>query len=146
LEGLDDWWSDGSNDLAHFLYRFNGMPLWFLAAGQTQEQPSEMLGSPRFAEAFTQLAGSFDWIVVDSTPMLPIVDANLWSKLVDGALLVVREGVTPVKHLKIGFQALNHPNVIGVVMNETSEFDQARYRGYYYGSRKDGKKRARKVP
>ncbi len=65
--------------------------------------------------------------------MLPIVDVNLWSKLVDGTLLVVREGVAPVKALKKGLQSLDHPKLIGVVMNEASESGQASYEGQYYG-------------
>jgi Mrp family chromosome partitioning ATPase len=56
--------------------------------------------------------------------MQPIVDANLWSRLVDGALLVVREGVTPVKILKKGLQALDNLKLIGVVVNEASDFGQ----------------------
>jgi len=67
--------------------------------------------------------------------MLPIVDVNLWSKLVDGALLVVREGRTPTQALKKGLQALDHPKLIGVVMNEASESDQGNYDGQYYGVR-----------
>jgi Mrp family chromosome partitioning ATPase len=56
--------------------------------------------------------------------MQPIVDANLWSRLVDGTLLVVREGVTPVKILKKGLQALDNLKLIGVVVNEASDFGQ----------------------
>jgi Mrp family chromosome partitioning ATPase len=82
------------------------------------------------------LASQFEWIVVDSTPMLPIVDVNLWSKLVDGTLLVVREGLTPVKALKKGLQALDHPKLIGVVLNEALESDQAIYDNQYYGASK----------
>ncbi len=132
LPGLSHWWSGGTQDLAPFLYRLNGMPLWFLSAGRPCERPSEILRSERFAKAFAQLASQFDWIVVDSTPMLPIVDVNLWSKLVDGTLLVVREGVTPVKALKKGLQALDHPKLIGVVMNEASEAEQKNYDAQYY--------------
>ena len=95
--------------------------------------PQTSCGRPRFVKAFTQLASQFEWIVVDSTPMLPIVDVNLWSKLVDGTLLVVREGLTPVKALKKGLQALDHPKLIGVVLNEASESDQANYDDQYYG-------------
>ena len=68
--------------------------------------------------------------------MLPIVDVNLWSRLVDGTLLVVREGVAPVKALKKGLQALDHPKLIGVVINEASGSDQVNYDGQYYGARK----------
>jgi capsular exopolysaccharide synthesis family protein len=136
LQGLTHWWSEGQPEIAHYLYRFTGMPLWFLPAGKAHDQPSDILRSEQFAEAFALLAASFDWVVVDSTPMLPIIDANLWSRLVDGTLLVVREGMAPVKTLKKGLESLDHPKLIGVVVNETSEFDQGRYGDQYYGARK----------
>ena len=63
--------------------------------------------------------------------MLPIVDVNLWSKLLDGTLLVVREGQTPVASLKKGLQALIRPRLLGVVMNEASWADQGRYNETY---------------
>jgi protein-tyrosine kinase len=136
LQGLSDWWVARDQDITRFLVRFNGSALWFLPAGKSYDRPSEILRSARLAEAFAQLASWFDWIVVDSTPMLPVIDANLWSRLVDGTLLVVREGVAPLKALKNGLQSLDHPKLIGVVVNEASEFDQIDYHGQYYGARK----------
>jgi Mrp family chromosome partitioning ATPase len=133
LRGLNEWWSSGDQQLGKFVYRLNGMPLWFLPAGKPCDQPSDLLRSPRFVKAFAQLVSQFEWIVVDSTPMLPIVDVNLWSRVVDGTLLVVREGVTPIKALQRGLQALNQPKLIGVVVNEATEFDQVGYAGQYYG-------------
>jgi len=138
LQGLSDWWSGREQDISHFLVRFNGTPLWFLPAGRPCDRPSEILHSARLAEAFAQLSGRFDWIVVDSTPMLPVIDTNLWSRLVDGTLLVVREGIAPLKALKNGLQSLDHPKLIGVVVNEASEFDQIDYNGQYYGAGKNG--------
>jgi capsular exopolysaccharide synthesis family protein len=135
LRGLTHWWSGGDQGVAHFLHRFNGMPLWFLPAGKAHDQPADILRSERLAKAFAQLASSFDWIVVDSAPMLPIIDANLWSRLVDGTLLVVREGVAPVKALKKGLQSLDHPKLIGVVINEASQSDEGRYQRIYDGPR-----------
>jgi receptor protein-tyrosine kinase len=116
--------------------------LWFLPAGKACDRPSEILRSAQLAEAFAQFASRFDWIVVDSTPMLPVIDANLWSRLVDGTLLVVREGVAPLKALKNGLQSLDNPKLIGVVINEASEFDQVDYDGQYYGAQKHGDKLA----
>jgi capsular exopolysaccharide synthesis family protein len=135
LHGLSDWWSGQDHELGQLVHRLNDMPLWFLSAGKPCDRPSDILRSARFVKAFTQLASQFEWIVVDSTPMLPIVDVNLWSRLVDGTLLVVREGLTPVKALKKGLQALDHPKLIGVVMNEVSGSDQANYDGQYYGTK-----------
>ena len=144
LHGLSHWWVGQDHELAQFVHRLNDMPLWFLSAGKPCDRPSDILRSARFVKAFTQLASQFEWIVVDSTPMLPIVDVNLWSKLVDGTLLVVREGITPVKALKRGLQALDHPKLIGVVMNEATEFDQLSYEGQYYGGAAPPKKWSRK--
>jgi protein-tyrosine kinase len=111
-----------------------------LSAGTTFDHPSEILQSSRFAETFTKLGSWFDWIVVDSTPMLPTVDANLWSRLVDGSLLVVREGVASIKSLKKGLEGLDNPKWIGMVLNEASEFDQMHYAEQYYSPEPQRKK------
>jgi capsular exopolysaccharide synthesis family protein len=133
LPGLNHWWTGQDESMARYVYRLNEMPLWFLSAGLACEQPSQVLQSARFVEAFAKLCGQFEWIVVDSTPMLPTADANLWSRLVDGMLLVVREGVTQVKSLKSGLAGLDNPKLVGVVLNEASEFN-----GHYYTAPKDG--------
>jgi protein-tyrosine kinase len=144
LPGLGDWWLGRNQDLSRFLVRVTGSALWFLPAGKDCDRPSDILRSAQLAEGFAQLAGQFDWIVVDSTPMLPVIDANLWSRLVDGTLIVIREGVAPLKALKKGLQSLDNPKLIGVVVNEASEFDQVDYDGQYYGARKYGEKRLEK--
>jgi len=145
LQGLSDWWTGRSQELARYMLRFTGTGLWFLPAGKACDRPSEILRSAQLGDAFAEIAGQFDWIVVDSTPMLPVIDANLWSKLVDGTLLVVREGVAPLKALKKGLQSLDHPKLIGVVVNEASDFDQIDYDGQYYGARKYGNNGSKKV-
>jgi capsular exopolysaccharide synthesis family protein len=145
LQGLSDWWTIRNQDLSRYMLRFTGTGLWFLPAGKACDRPSEILRSSQLAEAFAQLKGQFDWIVVDSTPMLPVIDANLWSRLVDGTLLVVREGVAPLKALKKGLQSLDRPKLIGVVVNEASDFDQIDYDGQYYGGRKYGNNGSKKA-
>jgi capsular exopolysaccharide synthesis family protein len=137
-KGLRDWWSAKEEGLSQYTCKLNGMSLWFLSAGLGQEQPSRILESTRFTEAFAKLGTFFDWIIVDSTPMLPTVDANLWSRLIDGTLLVVREGLAPAKTLKQGLASLDNPKLVGVVLNETSEFDQLDYKDHYQALPKDG--------
>ncbi len=134
LKGLNHWWSDANAVIADYVYRVNDLPLWFLPAGARFDQPADVLQSARFSEAFAQLAGSFDWIVVDSTPLLPMADPNIWNRLVDGTLLVVREGVAPIKALKKGLASLDNPKLIGVVLNGASEFDRVNYYDQYYAA------------
>jgi capsular exopolysaccharide synthesis family protein len=138
LEGINQWWRRREEDkeIARYIYKLDDMPLSFLSAGSAYDQPSQILQSARFAESFVRLVGGFDWVVVDSTPMSPAVDANLWSRLVDGTLLVVREGVTPIKALKMGVRGLDNPKWLGMVLNEASEFDRVNYTDQYYGVKK----------
>jgi protein-tyrosine kinase len=143
LQGISHWWAGQNPELGQFVRRLGEIPLWFLSAGKPCDRPSDLLRSARFQKAFTQLASQFEWIVVDSTPMLPIVDVNLWSRLMDGTLLVVREGVTLVKELKRGLQALDQPKLIGVVVNDATEFDQVGYEGQYYGGSESRAKSAK---
>lgn len=145
LKGLRQWWDDPKSLISDYLYQINDLPLWYLPAGGRFDEPGMVLQSGRFAEAFAQVSGPFDWVVVDSTPLLPMADANIWNRLVDGALLVVREGVTPVNALKKGIEALDDPKLIGVVLNGASEFDRVNYYDQYYAqtgtnkTRKNGK-------
>ncbi len=134
-QGLGDWWSSSGEEITHFLYQLNDMPLWFLSAGKRCDQPFHLLQSERFAGALTSLAAQYDWIVADSAPMLPTVDANLWSRLVDGTILVVREGIASVQALKKGLESLDNPKLLGVVLNEASEFDQTDYANSFYGNK-----------
>jgi len=136
MRGLSHWWASQDQDLAPYVYRLDDLPLWFLPAGIPSDRPSDILRSARFVKAFSQMASRYEWVVVDSTPMLPIIDVNLWSRLVDGTLLVIREGVTPVKALKQGLRALDHPKLIGVVLNDASATHETKYDGQYYGSPK----------
>ena len=135
LKGINQWWHNREEDkeISPYIHGLDDMALWFLSSGSACDQPSQILQSARFTETFARLVGGFDWVVVDSTPMTPIVDANLWSRLVDGTLLVVREGVTPINALKIGVKGLDNPKWIGVILNEASEFDRVNYADQYYG-------------
>ena len=144
LEGINQWWSrrEENTELSHCVHKLNDMPLWFLSAGSAFEQPSHILQSARFAETFARLVGDFDWVIVDSTPMSPVVDANLWSRLVDGTILVVREGVAPIKALKMGVKDLDNPKWLGIVLNEASEFDRVNYTDQYYGVTKKTENRS----
>ena len=135
-KGIRQWWSDVNAPLSNYVRRIDDLPLWILPAGGICEQPAEILQSGRLAEQFTQVSGWFDWIIVDSTPLLPMADANIWNRLVDGTLLVVREGVAPIRVLKKGLESLDNAKLVGVVLNTASEFDRVNYYDQHYAGGK----------
>ena len=71
--------------------------------------------------------GLFDWIVVDSPPLLPLADTTVWARLSDGVLLVTREGKTEKKQLQRGLDAVKNLPLLGVVLNGCSHSDQKNY-------------------
>ena len=136
LRGMSHWVSSTRVSINSYLYRMNELPLWFLPAGGPCAEPAEILQSGRLTEQFPKFAGWFDWVIVDSTPLLPMADANIWNRLADGTLLVVREGITAVKELKRGLASLDNPKLVGVVLNDASEFDRVNYYDNYYAKPK----------
>lgn len=101
--------------------------IWFLAAGSAPENPLELLQSGQLAEQMNRLSATFDWIIVDAPPILPLADSTVWSRLVDGVLVVAREGTTERTLLKRTLEALGKASVIGAVLNSCSDVDHANY-------------------
>jgi Mrp family chromosome partitioning ATPase len=82
-------------------------------------------------EFLDQISGSFDWIVIDSPPLLPLADTILWSRLADGVLLVVRQGKTAKRPLERALQTLDRSTLLGVVLNGSSNTDHQDYYARY---------------
>ncbi|HQH28734.1 MAG TPA: CpsD/CapB family tyrosine-protein kinase, partial [Oligoflexia bacterium] len=72
--------------------------LFIIPAGSEVPNPAELIGSRKMAELLRQLAEQYDYVLVDTPPVLPATDAVSLSHAVDGVVLVVRGHVT-VKHM-----------------------------------------------
>src|SRR5207248_4937945 len=127
IAGLTDCWAKG-DEVTKYLRRAEKFPLWFMSAGTPQEQPLEMLQSQRMSELLAEIEAWFDWVIIDSPPMLPLADSGVWSALVDGSLFVVREGKTPKKALAQVLQSVDKSKIVGVLMNDCSNVGHE----YYY--------------
>ena len=109
------------------LYRLEEAKIWFIPAGRPPENPLELMQSGRLSEVLQQVAASFDWVIIDSPPILPLADTTVWSRLADGVLLISREGTTQKKALLRGLEALGKSNLVGVVINSCSDVDESNY-------------------
>ena len=108
---------NGDQPYINYLYRVAPFSLWFLPPGKASDRINVM-ESARLKELLDLLSSSFDWVVIDSPPLLPLADANVWARMVDGVLLVVREGKTSKKCLQRAISGLGGPQLLGVVVNE----------------------------
>jgi capsular exopolysaccharide synthesis family protein len=126
VEGLCEW-LQGESESVPNIYRMEGLNLWLLPAGRAPENPLEMMQSSRLAKLMDRLGNWFDWILIDSPPILPLADTSVWMRMSDGVILVVREGVTEKRELKRGLEVLEPSKLLGIVLNSSSETDHSNY-------------------
>jgi capsular exopolysaccharide synthesis family protein len=110
--------------------------LFLLPAGPHPPNPSELPGSKRFAELLAELRTHFDYIFIDSPPVLLVTDAQLISPLVDGFVLVLRSNKTSKRFLERCLSLMHTAKApaLGIVMNALN-LRSAGYSGYGdYGS------------
>jgi len=123
LPGVSEWLKSGSSEITN-VYHIDEAGLWFLPAGSPPENPMELMHSGRLTELMEQLSVWFDWIVIDSPPVLPLADTSVWSRLADGILLVAREGTTKKRELQRGLDTLDHSKLLGLVLNSSESSGQ----------------------
>jgi capsular exopolysaccharide synthesis family protein len=101
-----------------------------LPAGEHPPNPSELLGSRRLRELLDELARNADVVVIDSPPVLPVTDAAVLAREVDGVLLVIDAGETRREVARRAAEGLQQvgAHLIGVVLNKVP----TRRGSYYY--------------
>jgi capsular exopolysaccharide synthesis family protein len=105
--------------------------LFFISAGALPPNPAELLGSTKMHELLEQLRQRFEFVFIDSTPILAVTDSVFLSTMVDGTLLVVN-GRTPkplVKKARARL-ALSQSKVLGMLLNRI-DIHNNEYGGYY---------------
>ena len=103
--------------------------LWCLTAGTTPPNPWELLGSAKMAYTLLRLRDLYDFIIVDSAPVMPVTDTLPLTAVVDGVLMVVGPQ-TPKEQVRKANAQLSQirSNVLGVILNRTP----VRNDDYYY--------------
>ena len=104
--------------------------LYFMPAGDEVANPSELLMSDRMKELLRYGAESFDWVIVDSPPSLPVHDPSLLADLCDGVLFVVRAASTDFELVAKAANEFRKKNLLGVVFNQVEKAES--YGDYYY--------------
>jgi len=104
--------------------------LTFIAGGHGGDKAADLSGNPRFRELIETVSPYFDWIVVDSSPVLPVSDAVNLSRALDGVLLVARMGVTKYPVAQRAQSELKSAKVLGFVLNGAVKYSNP---GTYYG-------------
>ena len=110
----------------------NGLSV--LPAGTLPPNPAEVVGSQRMKDFLHEMENRYDYIVIDTPPVLAVTDGQIVSSIADGVLLVVESKKTPkdsVLKAKDLLQNVN-ANILGIILNKC-EISNKRGYGYYYG-------------
>ena len=107
-----------------------------LLTGPIPPNPSEILSSNKFKLFINQVKGDYDYVVIDSPPILAVTDAAISSTVSDGVILVAAYNQTEKEELLDAKEQLDNvkANVLGVVLNGIDLKDSKYYYNYeYYG-------------
>jgi capsular exopolysaccharide synthesis family protein len=117
--------------LSEVVYKLDGSGLWFLPAGRAPENPLELMQGGHLPELLDRLGEFFDWIVIDTPPVIPMADTPFWMRLADGVLVVVREGASEKKVVELALDFFDRALLLGVVINSCSRSEHKDYYSRY---------------
>jgi polysaccharide biosynthesis transport protein len=121
----------GARSLEETVWRDPATNLFFLPATQKKalQDSSEVLASEQIKELIDRLRASFDFVIVDLPPLVPIVDAKAAAHLVDCMILVIEWGRTKIEVVRHALDTAPnlHQTIIGAVLNKTDMDHLAQY-------------------
>jgi polysaccharide biosynthesis transport protein len=106
--------------------------LWFMPAGAVLQSPVDLLGSTRMLKVMEEWRRGFDHVVIDTPPLLPVVDALVLSQRVDSVILVARSGVTQRESVSRAVRLLRRAGITDInVLANAVDADSSEYSQFY---------------
>ena len=106
--------------------------LYLLTTGTLPPNPAEIIGSNTMENFLDECKINFDYIILDTPPILPVTDSKLLAIKADATVLVVRSEISKSKHVSQAFKELEkvNANVIGTILNDVEMHSEKLYYDY----------------
>ena len=114
--------------------------LSFIPSGEGAEHAGELTANRRAKELIASMASAFEWIIVDSSPVIPVSDPVNLARACDAVLLVARAVSTPFPITQKAKNELSGSRLLGIVLNGAE--DSPSHYGYYQGYPASGAQKA----
>jgi capsular exopolysaccharide synthesis family protein len=108
--------------------------LFFIPAGRQASGAPELLANGRLKLLMQRVEPMFDWIIMDTPPVIPVADSTLLANFCEGVLMVVRSNATPSDLARRAREEFQDKLLLGVVLNGIPA-DQLPQSRYYYGEK-----------
>jgi capsular exopolysaccharide synthesis family protein len=131
LAGLAEF-LEGKAALESVVRRVEPLGFYYLPAGKASGNPFELLEGSRMRELMARATTAFEWVVMDSPPLIPFADAHQLAVLADAVLIVARPGLTPRDSLRQALSTLESVQIAGIVLNANDDKSHDRYYYHYY--------------
>jgi len=132
-KGFSDLLRAPDDEIGKYVWKLGD--LYILPGGSSLTNPVSLLASQSARDLFKRLKDEFDFIVVDTPPVLPVVDTHILAGLADGVILVVRARYTRREVFERGLESFQVTNLRGAVVNDVN-YDKSGYAyAYQYQSR-----------
>ncbi len=108
--------------------------LWMIPAGPHPPNPAELLGSRRFSEVLASVVSHFDWVIVDSPPVMAVTDSSIIAHAVGAALFVIHSNKTNRRAAQEAIEQLAGAKglILGAVLNRVDINRNPYYYSHYY--------------
>ena len=139
--GLAEYFSQEDNTITNVVHHTSIDNIDFMPRGHHPHNPSSLLASDKFGALMTQLMTSYDYIVMDSPPVLAASDAMILSQYADKVLMVTRYNESLEGQLAYAIKQMNKANiqVDGIILNDMQQGIMDKYSYHYsyaYGNNK----------
>jgi succinoglycan biosynthesis transport protein ExoP len=136
-----------SSSLSSFCLPTAFPELYVIPAGQGSEEVVELLHSSKLSDLIDRLAKDFDVVLIDTPPMLHMADARIFAGYADGAILILRSGITTRAQAITARDLFDHDRVqvIGTVLNDFNPAKEGQsnyYKSYYAYQQESESKRS----
>jgi capsular exopolysaccharide synthesis family protein len=128
----------GAADITAIMQRGPADNLFFIPAGKVVSNPTELISNGHFESLIRRMTQAFDWIIVDSPPVIPVSDARTLAGFCDGVMLLVNSGTTPHDLARRACGEFPKNLLLGVVLNRVEQHHT--YGSYYYYGKGDHNK------
>jgi len=129
-EGLAHCVANGSNPLSATI-RLEPLGWYLLPAGKPGANSTELLQTKALSSVMQRLSAHFEWILIDSPPVLALTDALSLNQHADASLMVVRAGSTPKDAIDEAARLLGPQQILGIVLNGIEGCSRYYKYGYY---------------
>lgn len=139
-KGITSYLSEENKDINDFIQSSQIENVGILPCGPIPPNPSEMIGSDQFEALIEKLKKEWDYIILDTPPLIAVTDASILTKFADRVVLVIRAGITQKNALDRVQKTIAQSGFTpGIVLNgadETTSYyggEYYNYYQYYYG-------------